>query len=753
MSKPNIHLLKLFLLLPLIIKTITQNCTENENFCKKCDTKTGLCDTCLHTSILKPDNKGGCIGQKSCLIGRQNCDECDSKDQMCIKCPLGYYPDLNGGCSTTDFCTISYHTDCLLCNEDYTLINLGNPFMNCKSIFSEDFLHCQRFNAYGKCLQCERSYFLNSGDRKCIRTPFCYSSLNETCQSCETNYYLDKKNGNKCLSTFDLSRDFLYCGESEDGITCSKCQSGFYLTKNKKCVKMDHCEVGNENGYYCQQCEKNYFVTKDKQSCVTTKNCQKGRKEKCQQCEENFYLNITKDECFSNQENNDFKYCKQSDKVGCNECSTNYYLSKDIKCTRTKNCEQVINGTCTKCIEKFFLTSFDATCSKVENCKEGGRNVDGGGCDLCEKGYVYNTSSTECFLLKEESDEIQNKYKNCLVIDYLGTDCYKCDEGYYLDKSNFSCKDNTNEDDLKFYQCEETDKSGNFCNKCVNDYYLGKTDHKCNKIPGCSESESPDKCLSCDIDRCFNQKKGTCEDPDTIGDLKEDEEDEDDNEIPGVCYKCLKTNKDGSECSECQEDYFLTKKGKCEHEDGCEEKDENGKCLYCKKSYDKYGMEISFCLNKNFGCVEYYSDGCYKCNDDSDLNKCTECYDGFFLADDSFCYKCQDGCGKCTDDDNCGFCLEGEGYFTIKESSGDDEWDAECGACVDGCKKCNNDKDCLECFEGYYLSNELNDEGNIQCIACSEGCIECQDENYCLTCGDGYEIFSNDEIIMCQKIE
>ena len=108
-----------FLLISLnIISFSSPLCTEGENFCKKCNPVTKLCEKC-YFDILIPDKNGGCTGQKKCTVGKNYCSECSSDNKLCKKCENNFYPDENGGCSYINNCEFSSQGKCLKCKEDF----------------------------------------------------------------------------------------------------------------------------------------------------------------------------------------------------------------------------------------------------------------------------------------------------------------------------------------------------------------------------------------------------------------------------------------------------------------------------------------------------------------------------------------------------------------------------------------------------------------------------------------------------------
>ena len=88
---------KLFLLLNIASITIlAQICREFSNYCEYCNKLTNLCAKCQYSDILVLDKNGGSIGAKKCILGKNNCNECDIDDHLCKTCDENYYPHENG---------------------------------------------------------------------------------------------------------------------------------------------------------------------------------------------------------------------------------------------------------------------------------------------------------------------------------------------------------------------------------------------------------------------------------------------------------------------------------------------------------------------------------------------------------------------------------------------------------------------------------------------------------------------------------
>jgi hypothetical protein len=129
-------------------------CTESKNHCLKCNLLTNLCEICDKKDILIPDNNGGCIGSKKCMIGYNYCKECNEFGDTCKLCEEGFFPDDNAGCSYSYNCKLSYKGECFECKDNYILMGENNLKI-CKSLLSQDFKNCQEIDKEkGVCQRC-----------------------------------------------------------------------------------------------------------------------------------------------------------------------------------------------------------------------------------------------------------------------------------------------------------------------------------------------------------------------------------------------------------------------------------------------------------------------------------------------------------------------------------------------------------------------------------------------------------------------
>ena len=601
----NKSLFYIFFLTFIEISISSPLCEEGQNFCKRCNPVSKLCDKCTQ-DILIPDKFGGCEGQKKCSIGKNYCSECSSDNKLCKTCENNFYPDENGGCSFINNCEISHQGHCLKCSEDFLLV--GTEVKMCKSFDSDELMNCWEIDINtGLCKSCQEGYYLNSGDSKCVKTQYCHESSYGVCTKCSMSYYLDKST-QECKMK---DSNWLYCQQTVDGKNCDICDEDAYFDDEGKCVAVNNCAKGAPYAK-CEKCKENYYLAKYGNCCSHEPNCYSGDKDIgiCNQCIDFYYIDFNDGKCKPNNEDNDFKYCRRADKE-CYECVSGTYLGEDKKCSTSKNCSESKFGTCLYCINGFHL-GIDNICNNIDKCiKSNYFNS----CEECEKGYYFNISSNLC---EEENEE----FINCRKTDSDGIFCDSCKQDFYLNYPDHKCYSNL--ENNEFYKCSLT--YGEVCHSCVQDYYLGYIDKKCTKIQGCEISENENKCLQCDSESyCLNAQNGNCINNEFI----EEEKDK-------FFYRCNYTDEEGTKCEQCIDNYRLNNKGFCVFDEFCEEFDQDKNCKKCIKDNDE--ESIFYCLNQDFECTLTYVKGCELCNDVTNFDYCSKCKEGYTL-DDGQCIK------------------------------------------------------------------------------------------------------------------
>ena len=334
----------------------------------------------------------------------------------------------------------------------------------------------------------------------------------------------------------------------------------------------------------------------------------------------------------------------------------------------------------------------------IPNCIEG--------INFCSKCNPYTNICIKCVSELYIPDKkggcvipnkcIKNKHY-CLECNEDNNLCEICDYGYYPDENGrcsytnnceksvkgkcLKCKDNyilIGEEDYfnqgiklckwihseNFKNCEVINISNGSCKKCIEGYFLNEGDKKCSTTENCFESAFG-VCSKCIAGYYLNKIENKC---------KKQEEN----------FIHCKESIDGLTCDICNDDYYF---------------DENGKCI-----------SIKYCAKEL-----------------SELNKCENCFSGYYLSENK---------ESCTNTNNCHFgnkdigiciaCMEGY-YFDYKN-----------GKCISNqedndfkfCTKVDNNE-CIQClFPNYFLSEDNKCSTTQNCEESHLGkCIKCKD-NY-----------------------
>ena len=583
-----------FYLLTFQLIFSSPSCTENEKGCIICNQLTNLCIKCKN-DILIPDDNGGCIGKGKCELGNNYCEKCNENGDLCEICEEGYYSDQNGGCSTTNKCQLSYRGECFQCQDNYFLVI---KTLSCKSIYSSDLKNCKKINeSNGLCDICEDGFYLGKGDQKCVNIENCYSSSFGVCISCNKGYYLDKQN-EKCIKQED---SFLHCKETINNINCDKCDDDCFFSEDGFCVETNFCSK-SEN-IICKECISEYYLTEKNNICSYDKNCVVADKYTgfCNSCKYNFYLDKKDGKCYENQEYNEFYKCKIFDKK-CLSCEKGYYLGDDNLCSSSKNCSESENGLCITCKQDYYLGE-DHKCTIYENCIYSDEYYE---CLECEDGFYFDLNNQSCRISHDE-------FLNCKHSNQFGGYCADCKDGYYLTIRDKICR--SNKEEGLYYKCKVTNYDG-FCSLCIDGYYLSTGDYRCSKVDGCKFIKNENECDECAEGNCLNRKNLTCYWNFFISEIYEK-----------IYYKCNYTNLEGTQCEFCEENYTLSEEGLCVNNFDCKEF-ENDTCSQCQDE-NIYGMNL--CLNKEFGCVNTFTENCKRCDNTENFYDCTECYEGYEL--------------------------------------------------------------------------------------------------------------------------
>ena len=389
-----------------------------------------------------------------------------------------------------------------------------------------------------------------------------------------------------------------------------KCEEGTYRSEDGKCADANYCKVTN-NDLSCKECLNGYHLTDDGESCTKVENCESGDKKngECNMCIKNYYLDLQEKNCKNNNIDEKYKFCKIVDNGICIDCEIFYYISGDNKCTITQNCSTSENNICTKCQEGFYL-GLDNKCSSVEKCIYSSNGV----CNECENGNYFDILNDKCIESKDD-------FNHCKINSYSDSEkCALCKNDYYISSLDNLCYDNTLQG--SFYKCEKSNSLGDKCISCIDGYYIGRIDSNCTKIKGCIQSIDENTCQECDEDYCMDNK-GNCTDNYYII-----------NEEMKFYYRCKKLNKEGTKCEICQRDLNTNEAGICFDEEHCD-KHQNGKCIKCQDD-NQFGYN-GYCLNEEFGCVDSYLKHCIRCDNILEMDKCTQCEEGYEIDEYGKC--------------------------------------------------------------------------------------------------------------------
>ena len=561
---------------------------------------------------------------------------------------------------------------------------------------------------------------------------------------------------------------------------CFKCNIDIYIPdknggceNSKKCILGDnYCLNCNEEETLCQKCDSGYFPDENG-GCSSIPNCEISYKGECLKCKEEFILiGDNKVKICKSINSEDFKNCEKINIIEgtCEKCSENYFLNNgDKKCISIDNCYESSFGICKKCKDNYYLNKRENKCKekkdnlKLLNCKI---TFDDEKCELCDDNYYLDDygKCLEANFCKKGNEELKcercisgyyltqfdntcTTEKNCNYGDKDLGFCTECKYNYYIDFKDGKCKSNLEENEFKF--CKKA--NNDICTECKFDYYLGN-DNKCSTSRHCIES---------DLGKCF-----LCEDNYRLG-------------IDNICTnitKCISTYAYEDQCIECEDGYYFNNDDKeCKIAEGYLENCKNGNnnnCLNCKKNFYLKKKEY-VCLNnkesgKFFMCSEtsFYGDLCIKCEGNYYLgidfkcsnitgciysenrNKCNECNRYYCL--DLPSHNCIDNskinneekkfyymCNKTNEDGNkCDICING---YSLNENN----------LCVSdkGCKE-YHDKECNLCNDNYCWNKEF------ECVETkNKNCLECNDIfdfNKCTKCKDGYKL---DEDNICVEID
>ena len=726
---------------------IIKNCEKciSDTVCESCYPGYTLVDNnelCLETDSKKYyQDKSDENKNKSCYkySNFENCDECEFNENdefICLKCFIGYsfvYDEENKlNClllnslpenkyftedeinyslcekySNIENCiACSNKNKCTLCsnNDDYSLVNEGKLCLLNSEINNKKYYKSSANEYYYPC----SNLF-----------PGCITCTEETCLSCENNYFLVQNIANgplSCLLDNEKNKKKYYL----------KSSNTFY----KKCdndgiENCDECNYSENSGNFdikCTICNQKYVLVDEGIICGDPES-------------KLYYID--------SNDNNKYKSCNKKIQ-NCNECEINegnvlclkceedyafFYDENDInKCIikSSKNLDNFFtldNIYYYPCNNKFYHNvEFCESCNKKEECIS------------CINGYNIVNNNKLCINFSEKIYYLDNNlYYPCSInLDHCTkceskTQCLECDFNFVLEENDICISKNLVEEKLYYLNTENNkyvscSKNINNCKQCENGNY-------------CIECEN--NLLNFEYYKDESTKKTKCEELNNVNienyyyDTNENIYKLCKNYIPN-CEKCELNNSNDLICEECALGYIF-------------KHDENIQCV------EKINIERDNKYFTNDTGLNYYS-----CNIYNNINNCIYC------SNEETCEKCDSNYLLANNNTLC--ILESD--ITEKKYYHDSKLNifTACSILINNCNKCTNNETCIKCEERFQIEqndkcvseNLINenyyykDEESNKYVNCGiiENCLTCTSETKCISCIEGFEIVDD----KCQKI-
>ena len=711
----------------------------------------------LVVSLLVQPSREEC--GEGCLSCAENVETGDISCKIC-DLHNSYVKAFDGTCEQNEVenCEVAsldrFTTPCLQCQPNYVLdivqgkcvsVNVGKVIPD-----------CHRYTNLLTCSSCVAGHYISFG--KCIKTETevkdCVHYSNEgICSECVLDKFLDK-DLNECRDFPKAAGCLQY-----NLLRCDQCKAGFakdlnfYLrqslsdssiqsmgvedvnfsqvsqAKDENCFPLNvpNCMV-HETADSCLKCDSGYFVTTDRK-CEEfpenrISNCKVyTNKTTCKECE--FLYRLSGNECVRRDLITDcVKY--EIEDPDCIECVTGKYTNGSSCLNRTgefPGCKTLNPeaDNCSECEENYLLTSQSKCVAKLANCKVQGLtygNSSFGMCTTCNDGYFMAGGGPSTVCHKTEYQP------NCKERVENSNSCEECSEGYF--KESGKCKVYT----VDF--CQSRIETKDECNECIEGFK--KTEGICRPVElnNCVKPSTVEgQCLEC-VEGFFLDSNKLCRMRNLVGCASPtDEKNECDDCAPGyfkegnLCYQAHIPNcKDGqitkAGCGDCESGYYINEFKTCSKQlDKTSEcgANSNGVCTSCSNSNTHYLEPISrYCLERDntSGCTGY----------DLNADLCTSCDSNKFLLG-----------GKCVP--TTVSCNSHKDFANECESCNADEYlDPVTKTCLknilNNCtdKSDNSGFGCKKCNDGYYL--------NPQTKLCEMGflphCSEYESDVECKTC-------------------
>ena len=313
-----------------------------------------LCLTCDNSSeriFLNADTKGceEVTEVDECKQYSTSIDECILcneglflENQVCLANPTGI-PEC-----------IEYKEidECILCSNGFylsnnTCVEPQVPIVGCQKPSSEN------------CCEICQSGYAPTNDLQCVvaveTSCTTYTDANN-CESCGLNEVLIKDASNNMVCQNSGIQYCLNALNSVQGISCTKCEEGYFLNDTKtQCLSpttlVQNCREYIGDGL-CSRCEDMHLLSKDSTQCTNDiaqvgSQCLVGHissKPKCNRCEGGYYFSDsgTCQKCSDNIEG--CSTCDINNLSRCLICSNEYYMKDDFTCEKYPPPEEIDIG-------------------------------------------------------------------------------------------------------------------------------------------------------------------------------------------------------------------------------------------------------------------------------------------------------------------------------------------------------------------------------------------------------------------------
>ncbi|ELP92504.1 furin repeat-containing protein, putative [Entamoeba invadens IP1] len=697
----------------------TLKCTACENSYYKLDPTTGKC--IYNTANCNTTDLYLYLDNSECKFCDYACNTCDSSG----KCTCNFNTDFN----TCKKCvqTISVTTGsttvlkCKYCGQGLVT---STDLMSCETAESgdevKDNTNCALSglnNGKQSCLKCFGNYSYDSTTGHCSKDHHlmfgCIRQNGETCLKCDTGFYLS---GSECSKNDENCETYK---EGSDPLVCSRCREGYYL-ENGACKI---CTVNGDNTKQydslcdlfdttkCNQCSRRCSVSGN--SCVSTHCLEFASTGKCGICENGYYQNGGTCHYLSD---NGFDLTSSTKK-----CLAGYYVDYD-SATNTYTCKKC-KGHFAECLTENTPTpgtslfdgwtqTKDVPCED-ENCLQCAD--DGKLCYKCTSlsgsqsvslingKCVITPSSITLEYIAQPPKDVGDYDTTYLFCKYKGVNTFFEDVvpahtqelGYNIKcdvvyRRNYLYKTQT-EGNTEI-ECATGNRDPKKNCQCKTGYYQANASSTVACVPVATSSNCLESANGQQCTVCPTGGKftyeGKCVCP--IGTYLKDNECQ---TCPELCSECTYTNSK-IVCSACKPTEY-SGQGR-NPEKNCE----------CMDNYVTESGKIDVCVALIDGCKEegHYSVSnkqiyCKECDKEhftigNGLTQCSQCVDGYYLDTDGTCKKCNFGVGCATcNKTECTKCTDGNGILTPPS----DNAAAYCTSCKTGYAYKSDDGSCVRC--------------------------------------------------------